>query len=170
MQIDAASFYSYELEVDTEKIHSLEGDSPASIKQYTLDYAVPRYSVTALNEASSEENIAVNNELINRYTQLPEDLPLRIQDLAKEITDGKDSWFEKARELERYFSRSGYIYDQKDVAIPADDEDYEQLREFHFPSPGIHDNIQAHEMAYDRLAPLLQEHPQEHLLRSLRYG
>ncbi|WP_057768266.1 transglutaminase domain-containing protein [Cytobacillus praedii] len=123
-KIDAASFYSYELEVDTEKIHSLEGDSPASIKQYTLDYAVPRYSVTALNEASSEENIAVNNELINRYTQLPEDLPLRIQDLAKEITDGKDSWFEKARELERYFSRSGYIYDQKDVAIPADDEDY----------------------------------------------
>ncbi|USK55553.1 transglutaminaseTgpA domain-containing protein [Cytobacillus solani] len=123
-KIDAASFFSFELEVATEKIHSLEGDSPSPIKQYTLDYVVPRYSVTALNEASSEKNIVENNELINRYTQLPKDLPQRIQELAKEITDGKDSWFEKARELESYFSRSGYSYDQKDVAVPGDDEDY----------------------------------------------
>ncbi|WP_102272807.1 transglutaminase TgpA family protein [Cytobacillus massiliigabonensis] len=123
-KINAAPFYSFELEMVTEKIHSLEGDSPAPIKQYTLDYTVPRYSVTALKDASSDENIAGNDELISRYTQLPEDLPPRIQELAKEITDGKDSWFEKARELESYFSRSGFTYDQQDVAVPSEDEDY----------------------------------------------
>lgn len=123
-KINAAPFYSFELEITTEKILSLEGDSPIAINQYTLDYDIPRYSVTALNEASSEKNIVENNELISRYTQLPENLPLRIKELAEEITDGKDSWFEKARELERYFSRSGYSYDQKDVAVPGEDEDY----------------------------------------------
>ena len=123
-KINAAPFYSFELEMVTEKIHSIEGTSAMPIDQYTIDYAIPKYSVTALKEASSDEKLSENDEMISRYTQLPEDLPLRIQELAKEITDGKDSWFEKARELELYFSRSGYTYDQQDVAVPGKDEDY----------------------------------------------
>nr|WP_245350076.1 transglutaminase domain-containing protein [Cytobacillus eiseniae] len=123
-QIIAAPFYTFEKETATEKIHSIEGNIPVSIEQYSLVFDKPSYSVTALNEASSVENVAADRELIDHYTMLPDDLPSRIRDLAIEITEDKDSWFEKTREIEGYFRKSGFSYDQLDVAVPGPDDDY----------------------------------------------
>ncbi|PAF19169.1 hypothetical protein CHH61_23455, partial [Shouchella clausii] len=63
-------------------------------------------------------------EFLSRYTQLPEELPKRVRELAQEITQDKPDWFEKARELERYFRRAEYTYSQTDVAVPDENEDY----------------------------------------------
>lgn len=123
-QIDASPLYSFEMEIATEKIHSLEGNIPIPVNQYTLLYDIPKYSVTALMDASSDDKIAANGEFISKFTQIPENLPPRIRELAEEVTKGKNSWFEKVRELEGYFRKAGFTYDQKDVAVPDQDDDY----------------------------------------------
>ncbi len=121
--IDAPPFITFELESATEKIRTLDGGRPMALDQYELSFQIPKYSVTAMKEAETKA-AALTGEFMSRYTQLPEDLPERVRELALEITQDKPDWFEKARELERYFHRAEYTYDQTDVAIPDEDEDY----------------------------------------------
>jgi hypothetical protein len=66
----------------------------------------------------------MNLEFYQQYTQLPDGLPPRIKELTEEITAGKDNWFDKAREVERYFGNTEYTYDQKKVALPGEQDDY----------------------------------------------
>ncbi|MBU8881379.1 transglutaminase domain-containing protein [Bacillus sp. FJAT-29790] len=122
--IEASPLYTYELEKETEKIISFEGNKPAAVAEYSLVYEIPKYSVTALRSAESNVNLAPDNEFMRRYTQIPEELPSRVRELAIQITEGKNSWFEKARELEAYFRKNGYVYDQENVAIPGAADDY----------------------------------------------
>ncbi|MEW9052233.1 MAG: transglutaminase domain-containing protein [Neobacillus sp.] len=89
---------------------------------YKIDYKVPKYKASDLILTTSAAQ--VDSVFMDRYTQLPEELPERIRALAEEITSGKTNWFDKARTIESYFSRSEYIYDQKDVAIPGENQDY----------------------------------------------
>ncbi|PWW17606.1 transglutaminase-like putative cysteine protease [Cytobacillus oceanisediminis] len=121
--IDAPPFITYELETATEKIRTLDGGRPVALDQYKLRFEVPKYSVTALKSAETNAGV-LPDEFLARYTQLPDELPNRVRELALEITQDKTDWFEKARELERYFRRSEYNYDQQDVAVPDEDEDY----------------------------------------------
>lgn len=114
---------SFELEQATEKIRTVENNNPISLKQYALQYDVPKYSVNALMSVNNDEN-TMNNLFMERYTQLPENLPPRIRELALEITAEKSYLYEKVKELENYFSNSGYVYDQKDVAFPGPEDDY----------------------------------------------
>ncbi|QED46440.1 DUF4129 domain-containing transglutaminase family protein [Cytobacillus dafuensis] len=107
---------TYSLENYTEKIHS------ASIFNYSVVFDAPKFSVTALMKAS--EGAAIESELLDRYTQLPEELPQRVRDLALEITAGKNTWYEKAKALEDYLKGSNFTYDQKEVAIPGPEDDY----------------------------------------------
>ncbi|KAB2329409.1 DUF4129 domain-containing protein [Cytobacillus depressus] len=115
--------YSFLLENNTEKIRISSVTGFNTFKHYSLLYDVPKYSVTALVNASSQEN-TLSAEFKERYTRLPEELPDRVRELAATITEGKNTWFEQARALEAYFSKSGFVYDQKDVAIPGADDDY----------------------------------------------
>ncbi|WNS76004.1 transglutaminaseTgpA domain-containing protein [Bacillus sp. DTU_2020_1000418_1_SI_GHA_SEK_038] len=115
---------SFEIENFTEKIHTLLSGVPRTIYNYSVIYDVPKYSVTALMNASSEINSTQNNAFIDRYTQLPDELPQRVRELALTITEGKSTWFEQARALESYFKKSGFVYDQKNVAVPGADDDY----------------------------------------------
>src|SRR5699024_2613377 len=50
--------------------------------------------------------------------------PDRVGDLAEEITYDLDTNYEKAREIERYFSSNDFIYETTGVAVPEQDEDY----------------------------------------------
>ncbi|MEK3856526.1 DUF4129 domain-containing transglutaminase family protein [Cytobacillus sp. FSL H8-0458] len=121
--IKASPFITYELETATEKIRTLDSGRPMALEDYKLGFAVPEYSVTAM-KASGAKAESLPEEFLSRYTQLPEELPERIRDLAQEITQDKPDWFEKARELERYFRRGEYTYSQTDVAVPDENEDY----------------------------------------------
>ena len=66
----------------------------------------------------------VNRDFISRYTQLPASMPKRVGDLAREITAGKDNWYDKAKAIEQYLKGSDFSYDTKDVLIPGQKDDY----------------------------------------------
>ncbi|MGD6950038.1 transglutaminase-like domain-containing protein, partial [Bacillus mobilis] len=92
------------------------------LKEYSVSYEVPKYSVSALQESGDGRNL--DGSFLERYTQLPNNLPARVKELAEEITANETSWFNKAREIERYFRMSGFAYDQTDVAVPGARDDY----------------------------------------------
>lgn len=117
--IIANSSVSFEMNPVTEKINLIGGSNKVSLKQYTLSYDIPVFSVKALMGA-----VEMSPDIMNRYTQLPGSLPTRVGDLAKEITAGKETWFDKARALENYFNQSEYSYDKVDVLEPGIDDDY----------------------------------------------
>ena len=58
------------------------------------------------------------------YTQLPEDLPSRIQDLALDITSGHDSAYLKAKAIEHFLrSNYSYAYTSENTDAPPPDRD-----------------------------------------------
>ena len=40
------------------------------------------------------------------------------------ITEKQESVYDKTKAIERYFARNGFVYDQKNVAIPEENDDY----------------------------------------------
>jgi len=63
-------------------------------------------------------------EDLTQYLQLPEQLPERVGELAKSISENQESVYEKTKAIERYFGRNGFVYAQQGVAIPKSGEDY----------------------------------------------
>ncbi|HYK72932.1 MAG TPA: transglutaminaseTgpA domain-containing protein [Pseudoneobacillus sp.] len=111
---------AYELNPVTEKIYFKN----SQISDYSFLYKIPKYSVSKLQLIKTAEQARLDPVFINRYTQVPENLPQDIQSLAIEITKGKETWFDKARAIEKYFDRNEFSYDQKNVAVPKGSEDY----------------------------------------------
>lgn len=60
----------------------------------------------------------------DRYLQLPALLPQRITTLAQDITAHEESVLDKAQAIEDYFKHNQFIYDKKNVTLPAEDQDY----------------------------------------------
>lgn len=118
---------NYNLEIDStkEKV-SIQNTSaqPVAPDSYTVEFKVPKYKASDLMQTTTVDPAQAGQEFIEQYTQLPEGLPERVKQLAEEITAGKTNWFDKARAIERYFGSTDYTYDQKNVAIPGEDDDY----------------------------------------------
>jgi transglutaminase-like putative cysteine protease len=117
----------YSLEIDSikEKV-SIFGfnNKPIAPDAYTVEFKIPKYEAADLRETSAANPGQMDAEFIARYTQLPENLPERIKELAESITTGETNWFDKAKAIERHFSGSEFRYDQKDVAVPGENDDY----------------------------------------------
>jgi transglutaminase-like putative cysteine protease len=96
-------------------------NTPIKLREYSVESKYPRYSTVALKEATMD---GVPQELRERYTQLPETLPERVGQLAREITEEQASPYDKVRQIEGFFRNNGYQYDTEDVPIPSKDEDY----------------------------------------------
>lgn len=60
----------------------------------------------------------------NRYTQLPQNLPTRVIDLAYEITKDKDTSYDKLKAIEAYLLNYSYTYKPGKVPEDADFVDY----------------------------------------------
>lgn len=106
----------------TGKYETLMNDEIRLLDTYELEFVEHVYSLKELRETSM--NALADEEQFEVYLQLPETLPDRVEELAKSITASSDSVYEKAKAIERYFGRSGFRYEQTDVAIPGEDEDY----------------------------------------------
>jgi transglutaminase-like putative cysteine protease len=117
-------FYLYRLNRQTGKITSLKDFEPEAPASYTVEYEKPAFRVKDLQDSSIADDDEYALSIINTYTQLPEDLPPEIRELALELTDGLETWYDKAQAVEKYFRNNGFVYDQVDVAIPEEDEDY----------------------------------------------
>ena len=89
------------------------------VSNYSIDYSEPTYNYTELKDSK----VVPNKEMAN-YLALPNTLPDRVRTLAQEITGMSVSAYDKARAIERYFGRNGFVYDTQSVAIPEKGQDY----------------------------------------------
>jgi transglutaminase-like putative cysteine protease len=118
------SEYYAEFEVDPaiEKIYSVDDWQSIVLPSYSVTFEKANYRMSDLTSAVGAAG--VNRDFISRYTQLPTSMPKRVGDLAREITAGKDNWYDKAKAIEQYLKGSDYSYDTKDVLIPGEKDDY----------------------------------------------
>ena len=116
------SFLHYEA---TGQYRTKIGEEQGSLDYYEVDYSARDYSLKSLRETSMESlNLDISTEDLWEYLQLPGELPSRVTELAETITASSNNVYDKTKAIERYFGRSGFVYDQKNVAIPKSDEDY----------------------------------------------
>lgn len=125
--VSAANGVTFRMDPGRDKIYTLNAQQKMkSIDRYSIRYSVPRYNVADLtkteNTASSDPRM--KGYFLQRYTQLPTELPLRVGALADQVTAGKTNSFDKAQAIEAYLNGPGFTYDQKNVAIPGDQVDY----------------------------------------------
>lgn len=108
----------FPIDTTTEKIESFRAS------EYSIEYGIPRYKVEDLRKTTGFQRSEMGQEFYQKYTKLPENLPSRIKQLTEEITAGEKNWFDQAKAVERYFGQSEYSYDQKNVALPGENDDY----------------------------------------------
>ncbi|MEQ6357591.1 transglutaminaseTgpA domain-containing protein [Lysinibacillus sp. M3] len=108
----------------TEKIaiEQQNGESKL-LSNYTISYSEPVFSMEQLQMADPSTLKTVDPSF-DRFLQLPDTLPQRVGNLAQEITQDKDSVYDQIKAVEKYFSSHGFRYDKKEVAIPAEGQDY----------------------------------------------
>ncbi|WP_042479154.1 DUF4129 domain-containing transglutaminase family protein [Bacillus ndiopicus] len=112
---DGSTLFSSE----TEKLQTIVQNDIVALDYYQLVYNEPTYSFTALKDKNMPKT-AVNA----RFLQLPHSLPERVRDLAEQITADYSTTYDKARAVERYFQQNGFSYDTKNIAYPAEEQDY----------------------------------------------
>lgn len=115
---ESSSYADYFYDSVTDAIETMEAGERIELDSYSLTYNYPSFSLTALQN-SSEEDMDMEE-----FTQLPDSLPERVQELAEEITAAYETRYDKVRAIERYFSGNGYTYQTTGVAVPGVDEDY----------------------------------------------
>lgn len=123
-RIDATSSYRYQLNQQTNGITALNGAEQEAPASYSVQYEHPSFQAKDLEASSPEEADRSFQAIADTYTQLPENVPPEIRELALDITRGQETWFDKAKAVEAYFSSSGFAYEQVDVPVPSEDEDY----------------------------------------------
>lgn len=120
---DKSGFLRYHPSLD--KIISYSSDyNEARLNEYTINYQPATYSMKELRETRGLPDDGDFSVLLEQYTQLPENLPERVRDLAKSLTGEYDNWYDKARAIEKHFQTGEFAYDQTRVAVPTKDEDY----------------------------------------------
>ncbi|MHA6260160.1 DUF4129 domain-containing transglutaminase family protein [Sporosarcina sp. CAU 1771] len=108
---------------DSGQYRTLKDNRESSLDSYELSYVEHDFSLKRLRETSMESLSALGEEF-SEYLQLPEELPERVKELALATTENAGNVYDKTRAIERYFARSGFVYDRKDVAIPEEQDDY----------------------------------------------
>ncbi len=111
--------YSTRMNRINEKMRATDMHYTQKLQNYSVVYSEPTYNYTELRASQVVENSEMEN-----YLALPNTLPDRVRTLAQEITKTSESAYEKARAIERYFGRNGFVYDTQNVAIPEEDQDY----------------------------------------------
>jgi transglutaminase-like putative cysteine protease len=106
----------------SEKITSYEGGSEIELNEYSLSYRPASYSLKKM-KGTGDGDVEAEG-FLERYTQLPEDLPERVSLLSEEITKDKDNWYDEVKAIEQYFRENGFVYDQQDVEVPGAEQDY----------------------------------------------
>jgi len=110
-------------EKETGKYQTEIVDGEGSLDSYEVEFVEHEYSLKALRETSMD-SLQTSGEDFAKYLQLPEELPSRVGELAQSISASSDNVYDKTKAIERYFGKNGFVYDQNDIAIPEEEEDY----------------------------------------------
>lgn len=113
----------YQYNTADQRIETYQQGDVFEPEVYEITFSEPTFSLTALRETSPEDLAELPAEF-DRYRQLPAELPQRVRDLAEEITASSTTIYDKARDIERYFSNAGFEYSQQDIPVPDEDQDY----------------------------------------------
>lgn len=105
------------MNLETEKIST----NNAGEFLYHVEYSTPEYLYSDLTSTIQQP---IDSSIQEKYLQLPESLPQRVVDLAKEIVEGKESDYDKARAIESYFRLNGFRYETEGVPVPDEGQDY----------------------------------------------
>ncbi|MEM5018666.1 transglutaminaseTgpA domain-containing protein [Metabacillus indicus] len=89
---------------------------------YETGYNFPDFKIDELRKVTS--NAGLSEDQVARYTQLPEELPQRVRDLALSLTESNGNYYDKAKSIETYLGGSQFSYETTDVAVPRGEEDY----------------------------------------------
>ena len=118
---DSALFVQNE---QTEKvlIKQYNGES-LSLANYSLSYSEPLYSMEQL-QMSYTSTLETLDASFDRFLQLPDELPIRVRDLAMAIIQDKSTVYDQIKAVENYFKTNGFRYDKTEAAIPAENQDY----------------------------------------------
>lgn len=108
---------------DHGKYYTEMNGSEIALSSYSMTFQEQKYSLQALRETTMEDLETVDHDLL-QYVQLPNELPERVMTLANEITAEERSVYEKAKAVERYFGRNGFVYDTQNIAKPGEGQDY----------------------------------------------
>ncbi|ASK61194.1 hypothetical protein CFK37_02790 [Virgibacillus phasianinus] len=87
---------------------------------YSMTYESPSFEINSLRQAGTDDPSHIREQ----YTQLPETLPKRVGELAREVTAGESNRYDIARTLETYFGQNGFAYSTTNVSVPGDGQDY----------------------------------------------
>lgn len=88
---------------------------------YHIKYSTPEYLYSDLTSTIQQP---IDISIREKYLQLPDSLPQRVIDLAREIVKDKGNDYEKARAIESYFATNGFRYETEGVPVPEEDQDY----------------------------------------------
>ncbi|GAF66767.1 DUF4129 domain-containing transglutaminase family protein [Alkalihalobacillus trypoxylicola] len=118
-EIDQNATVSVDFYTGKARTVNTEGE-PLSLDSYTFDYAYPTFYIDDLRESQLNDD----GEIYDYYTQLPENLPERIGELAEELVEGIDNRYDQAKAIEFFLSGPEFEYETEDVPVPDADEDY----------------------------------------------
>ncbi|MBS4179482.1 transglutaminaseTgpA domain-containing protein [Lederbergia citrea] len=115
----------FQFDPDLNKISTFTSkDKEVSLKEYEMQYRRAAFSMKELRGTKKLPDEPHFEGILEQYTQLPESLPIRVRELAEQLIEGQDNWFDQTKAIERYFRSGAFVYDQTNVAIPEEDEDY----------------------------------------------
>lgn len=119
---DTSPNANFTLDSSIERISSFRNDTPMPLNSIEYVYNLPLFSLKGMKAAQTSGGLSP--DFVSRYTQLPETLPDRTRELAERITEGKTNWYDQAVAIRDYLRGGSYIYDQINVAIPGEEDDY----------------------------------------------
>ncbi|KGX85842.1 transglutaminase-like domain-containing protein [Pontibacillus litoralis] len=119
-RVNQSGAMSYNVNATTNVIQPMRNGRTVRVGSYEIDYNQPSYSYQQLQQASEEDPLDIEEQ----YTQLPESLPNRVENLARNLVEEEDNRYDKAKAIEEHFATSAFRYDTEDVPVPEEEEDY----------------------------------------------
>ncbi|MFC3039425.1 DUF3488 and DUF4129 domain-containing transglutaminase family protein [Virgibacillus xinjiangensis] len=109
------------LDDGTEAVQTKKEGEVVNLDGYTLTYEDPSFEINKLREAGTEDP----EEIVERYTQLPKDMPERVRELAREVTKPFETRYDQAKAVENHFTEAnGFTYQTSNVPVPGEEQDY----------------------------------------------
>ncbi|MFC7063263.1 DUF4129 domain-containing transglutaminase family protein [Halobacillus seohaensis] len=108
------------LHEETGEIDTVQNGNSTQMEEYMIEYNQPSFEYNQLREVDAEDP----QEIVEQYTQLPNDLPNRVINLADQIVEDEDNRYDQAKAVESYFAANDFEYDTEDVEVPEGNEDY----------------------------------------------
>lgn len=119
-KVETGAPVDLQLDEHSGELATLRGESDFTLESYTINYQSPSFEINSLRNVSTTDPENINEQ----YTQLPETLPERVGELAREVTAEEGNRYNKARAIETYFGQNGFAYNTNNVPVPEKDQDY----------------------------------------------